>query len=365
MNFAQNGYSEEEVINLLKAANRTVYYEYTLEDVSGEMHDVSITDGKISFDSTTEVMRTFTGTMKKTDFMNIDTVEARLTPWLCLKVSNGDVLKWALGKFIISGNSKCSDFIETIDITGYDFAKVSYDEGMVSRTYFPQGTNYTSAISQLLGEVYTRYNVALANKTMENGIEWEVGDKRIDIINTLLSSINYNALWFDEFGVGQCDAYIFPQLRDIDIQYQADEKSIILDGITKVSNKFDVPNKFVRYTEDADSNYYISTYINDDANDPYSTVNRGRVITDIESVDDIASQGDLDAYVRKIAQERRQAVDTVEFKSLCMPCHSYRNCIFLSCDQYNVAGKYIETAWEMELKVGGEMTHTLQKASTS
>lgn len=362
MNFAQNGYSEEEVLNMLTASSRKVFYEYTFEDTAGNVYPVSITDGKITFDSNAEVMRSFSGSMKKTDFMTVNTVEARLIPWLCLETAN-DVLKWPLGKFIISGDSKCEDGYETIEISGYDYGKIALDEGMSNRTYFKTGTVYTSAVSQLLGEVYRTYNVDEALQTLENDLEWDVGTTRLEVINLLLEAINYNPVHFDEYGTGQCDAYVFPKLRNIDIQYHADARSIIKDGITKKSNKFEVPNKFVRYTEDADSNYYISTYVNEDENDPYSTVNRGRVITDIDSVDEIASQGDLDAYVRKIAQEKRMAVDTIDFTSLCMPCHGFMNCVFLVCDIYEIAGKYIETGWEMELAPGGTMSHTLQKVS--
>ena len=152
--------------------------------------------------------------------------------------------------------------------------------------------------------------------------------------------------------------------RTIEGTYQDNDNSIILDGIKVETNKFEVPNKIVRYVENPDAAYLISSYTNEDPDSPYSTVNRGRTIVDADSVEDIASQADLDSYVRKVASEKIQAVETLEIETLNMPGHDYQNCFLVSIKSYGIEGKYIETSWEMDLSEGGTMKHYLKKAVT-
>ncbi len=124
---------------------------------------------------------------------------------------------------------------------------------------------------------------------------------------------------------------------------------------------YNVPNIFVRYTDDPDGEELRSEYVNDSVGSKISTVNRGRNVVDIESVDDIADQETLDALVRRIAIEKSQTYDTITIPTGLMPHHEYRDCIFVNETTLGVGNKYIEYAWEMELSVGGTMTHTLKR----
>ena len=135
-----------------------------------------------------------------------------------------------------------------------------------------------------------------------------------------------------------------------------------MPDLTLLSNRFDIPNKFVRYVENVDGSYLVSRYINQDPNDIFSTINRGRVITDISSVPDISSQNELDNYVKRCAVASMTVNDKVIFKTLNMPGHGFKNCIFLEIKEQNIYGKYIENGWEMDLRAGGEMTHRCVKA---
>lgn len=117
----------------------------------------------------------------------------------------------------------------------------------------------------------------------------------------------------------------------------------------------------MRYTENVDSDYYYSSYTNDDPDSPYSTVSRGRVIVSSEAVEDIASQAELDAYVLKVAAESMQATDRLEFSTMNMPGHGYRECLWVEVPAYGIAASYIETGWEMDLRPGGTMKHKCER----
>ena len=82
-------------------------------------------------------------------------------------------------------------------------------------------------------------------------------------------------------------------------------------------------NKFVRYVENPETDYLISTFTNDSASNKLSTVNRGRTITDIESISDIADQVTLDEYVKKIANEKSQVYGGMRLTTMLMPHHTF------------------------------------------
>lgn len=362
MNIATGLYTEEELIKALSAGNRDVFYEFFLLDQNeNTIGKLPIEQGKISYDSSNEVMRTFTGATKKTEQFNLDSTDYYLRPYMCLRY-NGDIVRWPLGKFILNPSESHQNHMSDVNIIGYDPGKIALDDKTDSRTYAATGSIYTSLAAQVAGTMYSNINIETSLKESLNPLEWEIGTEKITIINDLLQSISYNPMHFDENGTCQILPYVMDANREIERVYQDDDGSVIIDGLKVETNKFEVPNKIVRYVENPDAAYLISSYINDDPDSPYSTVNRGRIIVDTDAVEDIASQADLDSYVRKIAAEKMQAVETLQLETLNMPGHGFHNCLLLSIDSYGIEGKYIETAWEMDLSEGGTMRHYLKKA---
>lgn len=365
MNIDVQGYTREQILAALFSSAREVRFEYSISDTqNNELGKIEIQDGRISFDSASEIMRTFSGRVKKSDLLNMDTIDRRITPWMCLMMPNGKEARWALGKFIIYPSAEANNDINMIDISGYDLGKVALDDKSVSRIFIDSDVEYTTAISTILGELYTRSTVESSEDLKSFPQEWELGTSKLQIVNDLLKGINYDPLYFDEYGVAICQAHIAAAQRAIDFQYYANEQSVILDGITFASDKFDIPNKWVRYTENPEAPYLMSSFTNDSPDNPFSTVSRGRTIVDIDVIEDIASQTALDSYVVRIASEAMQTTERIEFSTLNMPAHGYRECLFVNIPVYNIMGKYIETAWEMDLTSGGQMRHVCERVVT-
>lgn len=362
MNIDVQGYTREQILTALFSSARQVRYEYTISDShDNNLGYIEIADGHITYDSTSEVMRTLTGRVKKSDLLNMDTIDRKVTPWMCLMMPNGKEAKWALGKFIIYPSMESENDINMVEISGYDLGKVALDDKSVSRIFVDSSDLYTTAISSILGAIYTRTDVTESEDTKSFPQEWEIGVSKLQIVNDLLKGINYNPLHFDEYGVAIAEPHIAVGEREIDFQYFADEQSIILDGVQFASDKFDIPNKWVRYTENPELPYLISTFVNDDEDSPYSTVNRGRTIVDAGVVEDIASQTVLDAYVARIAAEAMQTTERIEFTTLNIPGHGYKECLFINIPIYEIFGKFIEIGWEMDLIPGGQMQHVCER----
>lgn len=362
MNIDVQGYTREQLLAALFSSARQVRYEYTISDSNNtELGYAEIQNGQIAFDSSADVMRTFTGKMKKSDLLNMNTIDRRVTPWMCLMMPNGKEARWPLGKFIIYPSAESSNDINMIDISGYDLGKIALDDKNASRTFINSDQLYTTAISQLLGGLYVRTDVEVSEYLKSFPQEWEPGTAKIKIINDLLTGIDYDPLHFDEYGIAIGHPHVDSLVRAIDFQYLANEQSIIFDGVTFASDKYDIPNKWVRYTENPEVSYLVSTYVNDNPDSPYSTVSRGRTIVDIKAVDDIANQSSLDSYTTRVANESMQATERVEFRTLNMPGHGFQECLWIDIPVYDVFGKYIEKSWSMDLVPGGQMTHICEK----
>ena len=361
VNIATEKYTEERLLSELHAPNRKVKYEYYLADRKKHpLGQISVSGGVVSFDSKKSVMRTFKGTVRKSDILSIGDVDCRLTPYMCLMV-DGEWIKWPLGVFIVDLSMSGNKNRQTINITGYDNAKIAYDNKSIARFFVPKGAFYSVYISQKLGEDYNDANIAECEKIRANPIEFDIGTRNLDTVNTMLAAIGYNQLHFDASGIPTSEPYVYPQLRDIERTYKVGRDSVIADGVNVSTNAFSVPNRFVRYTESVDSEYMIAVYTNENKQDPFSVPNRGRVITDKGSVSDIASQADLNNYVRMIAAQEMQKTNTIKFSTLNMPGHDFQNCLLLNIEMYGIQGRYIETAWEMDLQPGGLMTHQCEK----
>ena len=362
MNIDVAGYTREQLTAALFSSAREVRYEYTISDSQDiNLGNIEIQDGKVSFDSSSEVMRTFTGKVKKSDLLNLDTIDYRVTPWMCLMMPNGKEAKWALGKFIIYPSMEMEDDLSMVQISGFDLGKIALDDKSLSRTFVDSTSLYTTAISALLDSIYTRTDVTTSESLKSFPQEWDIGTSKLQIVNDLLTGINYNPLHFNEYGVAVCNPHVSSMLKTIDFSYFANEQSIIVDGLKLASDKYDIPNKWVRYTENPEVSYLISTYTNDDPDSPYSTVSRGRTIVDADVVDDIADQSTLDDYVLRVALESMQTTEQFEFSTLNMPGHGFQECLYIDVPIYNIQGKYIETAWEMELETGGTMSHVCER----
>lgn len=363
MNLAQGYYTHEQIWNELCSRERRVHYEYSVQDNDGKLLGwLSSCTGKISFDSSVSVMRTFSGKAKKNELLDINMIDERIMPWFCLTTKSGEVLKYPLGKFIISPSFIDDGPENLVEIIGYDLGKIALDDKIVTRTVKNSDDYYSNELQEILESLYQSYEVVSSNKKRSNASEWDPGTSKLKVINDMLTSLNYYPLHVDEYGIPKAKPYIFPEDCSIEAYYKVDKDSIILPGTALTSNRFEIPNKFVRYVENVDGSYLFSSYTNDLADNIFSTVNRGRTIVDIESVSDIASQEDLDEYVKRCAAAKMTVNEQIKFETLNMPGHGYKNCLFVQYDALNVCGKYIETSWEMDLRLGGKMTHTCIKA---
>lgn len=356
----QNGYTWDEVRSLL-AQSRTVSYGFDILDkydrAIGEAHSP---DCRIYSNTEANIQRSASLTLIEEN--DIDFASDRIRPYMKLKTEKG-VLTYPLGIFLMSSPARRSvggAINRTVEC--YDKIQILEDDRFDSRYTIPKNTAYTAAVASIVSSAgIVMSDITPSVLETSTTIEFAIGTSKLRACNDLLAAINYYPLYADSFGYIRSKPYELPTARTVDAFYATNKTSIIQPGAQEELDIFNAPNKIVRYLENAERGYIIASVTNDDPNSKLSTVNRGRTIVDVEAVADIANQSSLDAYVARIMAEKK-VYQRITFETLNMPNHEYLDCLYVDNSELDVAGKYIETAWEMDLRPGGKMKHLCRKA---
>ena len=357
---AQNGYTWDEVRKML-SQSRTVSYGFDILDKNdrtiGEAHSP---DCKISNNTEANIQRSASLTL--IEEKDIDFTSDRLRPYMKLMTERG-ALVYPLGVYLMSSPSRRAvGGAINRNVECYDKIQILEDDRFDARYTVAKNLAYTAAVATIISSAGIIQS-EIVPSTLETGtaIEFPIGTSKLQACNQLLSAINYYPLYADSFGYIRSKPYELPDSRSIDAFYATDKTSIVLPGAQEELDIFNAPNKIVRYLENAERGYIISSVTNDDPNSKLSTVNRGRTIVDVAAVSDIANQSSLDGYVARIMAEKK-VYQKIAFETLNMPNHEFSDCLYVDNCELDVAGKYIETAWDMELYAGGKMRHLCRKA---
>jgi hypothetical protein len=340
-----------------------VKFEYELLDSNdkkiGTLDDVECS---ISFSAYADIKRSASFLINEKNSKDINFLSERIKPYFNLRMKN-DWIRWGAGIFLLSSPSRTEQSGGIYrDIEAYDKSLILLEDKVTDRYRIAAGTVYTDEIRSLVVSAgITKISIEDSTLALSVDKEYEIGTSKLSIINDLLGSINYYSVFFDENGFCCCRKYKNPSDRVAEFEYTTNDRSITLYGSSETMDAFSVPNKFVRYVENPEADYLISTFINDSASNKLSTVSRGRVITDIEAVNDISDQATLDTYVKRIANERSQVYGGMELTTMLMPHHTFLDCLHIRNKNLGVSEKFIETFWSMDLRVDGVMKHTCRK----
>lgn len=277
---------------------------------------------------------------------------------------NIDGVAHPLGVYLVSTASRKDDgTTKQVNIEAFDRCWIVKDNYTENLLYFAQGTNYLTAISQLL----TTCGIAIVamtpnDATMQEAREdWNVGTSYLEIINQLLSEINYNPLWFDKDGVAILEPVSVPTIQNVEHSLDnSNVKSLLLPQITQESDIFQAPNVFICICSNADKNApMVATSVNANPQSPLSVMRRGRRIATVVQVDNIASQEELQTYADTLRNESLIRGETIQVTTGILPDFGVADVVSLIYD--DIADICVDRAWDMRLEVGGEMKHTLER----
>ena len=343
-------------------SDRTISFRYDLLDFNNNrIGELTSKGGSISFNSLAEIKRSGNFIILDEDYKHVDWINSRIQPVMILNNEH----EFPLGVFLINSPSKkIINGVIHREIEAYDASLILVEDKFENRFIVPKGANYVTAITQILNSAgILNVNIQNSDLVLNTAREWEIGTPKLEVVNQLLSEMNYTSLWVDEVGYFRADPYILPTFRDVEYEYRNNEISIIKRNTSEEEiDLFSVPNKFIVVATNPETDEaMVARYTNDNVDSPTSTLSRRRSIVDHRFINDIPNQATLEEYVRRIAYEATNVFGKFYFQTALMPHHSYSDCLYIVHDELDVEDKFIETGWDMELVAGGSMTHNCRR----
>lgn len=289
---------------------------------------------------------------------NVDWLTDRIQPVLII-----DGTEYPLGIFLpATVPQKTTNTSRTVSIEAYDQCWLLRDNYTDTQIYLAAGTSYLDAVETMLAKA----GVGIVQKTpstatlQEARQEWPVGTSYLTIINQLLSEINYKPLWFNGQGAAVLEPIVAPTADSIKHTLDSDEiSSLLLPDMTDEIDIFSAPNYFIVVCSNPDKTVMSATAENSNPQSPLSTMRRGRRITKVVKVNNIASAEELQIYANNLRDESMYSGEVITVKTALHPGYGVDDVTALHYD--DVSAVCLETAWEMQLSTGGTMTHTLKK----
>lgn len=410
MNLARDGLTDSEIKQALhgQSGNQSYRFRYELQQSGARIRDLCVTEGCVSLDRSDTIQR---GADLVINDSEINWLKNTIKIFMGLRVA-GKWVEWPLGVFIPSTPTKVTENVKSVkryddriddflffdtfwdeienftwrdidkgwirqrvllseelwetahfEVECYDRTVILAEDAFTDRYFVAAGTKYLDAVQSIL--VTAGIERVLVTREIPTEIpvdrEWDIGISKLQIINTLLEEINYNPISCDADGNMILSPYIEPSVSSVSYVYAADEISVISPALSMTQDFYSVPNVFIAASKNPDlAQDFRSIYVNDNPASALSTVQRGRtIVSKVYTLDAVASQEDLDAYIRKQAFDANQIYEKIDFTTALMPFHGSGDVIAL--DHPAAKGIYQEVSWEMDLSAAGEMTHSARK----
>ena len=257
-----------------------------------------------------------------------------------------------------------NEVYKTMSIEAYDRCwrvKTTHTETV---KHFSAGQNYVEVVKSLLLEAGIALVIATpTSETLRHDREdWDIGTDLLAIVNMLLNEINYNPLWFDNNGYAIVSPKKQLSAADISRTYDSGNASSMMYMNTSVElDLYNAPNVFICVCSNPDDHTPMTAIaVNNNPISPISVIRRGRRISKLYKVNNIASQSALNEYAQLLCQENMLLGEKISVSTAIIPNCGVGEVVAIVDDVET--GLCYETEWEMELGPGGAMKHTLEKA---
>lgn len=311
-----------------------------------------VTAPTIRFDTARTVFRTLSGVeVLRTDLQAIDTENERLRVGITLQ--NGSA--FPLGTFMFGqDNQQPASWGNRLTPELFDQAFL-LDQQLEKTISIPTGGSVRGLISTLLAPFSFDVRIDMPDQAAAAPLLFLAGTSRYDALKMAASLLGCFNPYLDNAGVLRFKAPRGAGDTQVDHTYLIGDgatRGRIFDESVMISNdSYRAPNRYIVTGADP-SQPIVGVYDLPDSA-PHSAVNRGgRVVTaPVRTVQGLSDPALAVALAYQDAITDRSSFSTVRFAAAADPRHD-------GFDIMNVLGvRYLETAWELELSVGGEHRH--------
>lgn len=254
--------------------------------------------------------------------------------------------------------------VETVSIEAYDRCMILNQTKAERIIHFSAGKNYIAAVEELLVEAgLALYMSTPSTATMQTDREdWQIGTPYLEIINSLLSEINYAPIWFDSRGYARLQPIKTPSATNIDHRYGEKEKvNLLCRPCTVETDIFDAPNVFIAVCSNPDlEEPMVATAVNDNPMSSLSVFRRGRRIVKTYKVDNIPDQKELQAYADMLATNGMIASEVATISTANLPDHGVFDTVAIT--HPDIEGIFQEVSWSLVLAPGQTMIHKIRRS---
>ncbi|MEV4902348.1 hypothetical protein AB0K08_13525 [Citricoccus sp. NPDC055426] len=287
----------------------------------------------------------------------VDWMSHRIQPWITVK-GGGQEVTWPLGVFIPSAPRRdFGDEDQPVSLELYDKGYLMTAQAATANTYaVPAGTVVTDRVRMLLVNSGNRCSVTDAPDTLRTSMTWPAGTSYQRIINDLLDSINYFALYVDAYGTFRADPYIRPQDRSPAFGFKDDAQGIYSPSFTHERDDFSVPNRVILLSQvEGEEPALVSVATDDDPNSQYSYEARGIRIVHTQEGVEATSQAKLDQIARRRLEELQRVTSTYQIQHLPVPLELNDTARFIR-DAHGI--RALTTIQTMKLSMGNALCET-------
>lgn len=282
----------------------------------------------------------------------------RLRPVLII---NGT--EYPVGMYVPTTPSWAAEGGKTVlTVEGYSLLYLADRVKMEPGYTIAAGTNYIAAVQELLQTAgITRYLAEETALTLATDrADWDTGTTVLDVVNQLLSEINYNSAWVDLSGQVRLTKYRVPTAADIQHIYNPGAYSVISADTSTTTDYFDKANVFRAVCSSPDLSEPLTAEAeNDDPDSSFSTASLGVRIVETVMVDSVPDLDTLQETADNMLTKSLQTTETIVFSTALMPVHETHDVVALGLD--GVGGIWRETGWRMVLDASGDMEHTAER----
>ncbi|WP_250504832.1 hypothetical protein [Bowdeniella massiliensis] len=242
----------------------------------------------------------------------------RLQPWFhAIDETTGEEIKRPLGIYLPTAPGTSYDTARAQTIELYDKTDILNSEKYEQTFTVPAGANVVQWVRSIIASTgETAIAIDDSDETLRTAQVFDHQFTKLQIVNKLLDSIEYFALWCDGWGVYRSGPRKPPQQRAVEVILEDTEDNALYDpAFTHDYDSYRVANHVVALSEtDGEKPPLRASARNDNPDSPFSTVRRGRVITRFEESVEATSQAVLQAYVNRLLWEEQQVLSKFQIK---------------------------------------------------
>lgn len=370
LTLGMNGYTDDEVRQVLQGASRGWSFRYDLLGLDNERLGAlsAVSSASVEYNALADVSGQAKFVIEETD--EVDFLRDRIQPWVRLAMPANDRgdpawVEWPQGVYLLSTPTRKTTAAGRVlrEVGGMDQTLVLREDLTAERYHVAAGTKYTDAVVTLLDGLIPQLDVVPSDLTLPTAKEWDPGTSRASILGDLLTAANYQGFHLDAFGAGQVRPYQSPQDQAPSYTYANDAVSVMLPEVSQERDLYGVANRWVLVASVPDADVALTAEkTNDSASSPTSTVSRGRTITDYREVqEDAPDQATLNARVERLAFEASQVYEAVEFETGLQPFHEHAEVYSIAFSDLGLSAKFSEHRWSMDLRAGATMKHRARR----